>query len=141
MNSILFGLPEVHLNKLRRIQNAAARLVTGTRKFDHISPILERLHWLPIQYRIQFKILLFVHKSLNGKGPEYISSACKAQSLSFAHQLTKCLQFQGQGQLPAGDQVCCTKTVEFLAFKHQIIQFCQYFQESAEDASFQSCLF
>jgi len=45
----------------------------GTRKYDHISPILASLHWLPIHFRIHFKILLFAFKSLNGMTPPYLS--------------------------------------------------------------------
>uniref|UniRef100_A0A671UFZ1 Reverse transcriptase domain-containing protein n=1 Tax=Sparus aurata TaxID=8175 RepID=A0A671UFZ1_SPAAU len=57
----------------RLVQNAAARLLTGTRKNEHISPILASLHWLPIQFRIHFKILLFAFKSLNGLALPYLS--------------------------------------------------------------------
>lgn len=42
-------------------------------KHEHISPILASLHWLPIQFRIHFKILLFAFKSLNGLAPPYLS--------------------------------------------------------------------
>ena len=55
------------------VQNAAARLLTRTRKRDHITPVLASLHWLPVRYRIQFKVLLFVFKALNGQAPSYIS--------------------------------------------------------------------
>ena len=55
------------------VQNAAARLLTGTKKYDHVTPILASLHWLPIHFRIQFKILLFVFKALNDQAPSYIS--------------------------------------------------------------------
>ncbi len=41
------------------LQNSAARLLTGTKK-DHITPVLISLHWLPIRYRIQYKVLLYV---------------------------------------------------------------------------------
>ena len=57
-NSILYGLPKYQLSKLQRIQNMAARLITDTMKFDHIKPVLYNLHWLPVNYRIQFKILM-----------------------------------------------------------------------------------
>ena len=43
-----------------------------TRKTDHITPVLRSLHWLPVTYRIDFKVLLLVYKSLNNMGPEYI---------------------------------------------------------------------
>jgi hypothetical protein len=55
-NSLLYGLPDCELKKVQRVQNAAARLLTSTRKYDHITPVLRELHWLPVKYRIQFKI-------------------------------------------------------------------------------------
>ena len=72
-NSILYGLPDKELNKLQRIQNAAARLVTLSRKRDHITPVMFQLHWLPIRQRIVFKLLLLTYKALNGQSPAYIS--------------------------------------------------------------------
>jgi len=55
------------------VQNAAARLLTGVRKRNHITPVLKSLHWLPICYRIDFKVLMLVFKSLNGLAPVYMS--------------------------------------------------------------------
>ena len=57
-NALLTGIPYSQLKLLQRAQNCAARLVTRSRKFDHITPILKRLHWLPVIYRIQFKVFL-----------------------------------------------------------------------------------
>jgi hypothetical protein len=73
-NSMLYGPPKYELDKLQRVQNVACRLITGIKKFDHITAALRDLHWLPIEYRINFKILLFVYKSLCGQAPEYLSS-------------------------------------------------------------------
>ena len=72
-NAILYGLPKRQIMKLQRIQNAAARLLTMTRRREHITPILIQLHWLPIEYRIQYKIALIVFKCLNGMAPPYLS--------------------------------------------------------------------
>ena len=57
-NSLLYGLPKESLKKLQHVQNAAARIVTHTRKCDHITPVLCQLHWLPIEERRVFKIVL-----------------------------------------------------------------------------------
>ena len=76
-NSLLYGLPQHLISRLQSIQNTAARVVTRTRKFDHISPVLKQLHWLPVRYRIVFKILLLVYKALNGTAPSYISELLK----------------------------------------------------------------
>ena len=74
MNSLLHNLPNYQIEKLQLIQNNAARLVQKCKKSDHITPTLIDLHWLPIRYRIQYKLLVLVYKSLHGEGPEYLSS-------------------------------------------------------------------
>ena len=71
-NSLLSGITDELLAKLQKIQNTAARIVTKTRKFEHITPVLKKLHWLPMRQRIQFKILLVTYKALNDKAPSYI---------------------------------------------------------------------
>ncbi len=53
-NSLYLGLPKSLLARLQMVQNAAARLLTGAKKHDHITPILASLHWLPVSFRIQF---------------------------------------------------------------------------------------
>ena len=57
-NSLLHHLPQNLTHKLQRIQNAAARLITLSKKHDHITPILIELHWLPVPKRTEFKILI-----------------------------------------------------------------------------------
>ena len=54
-NSLYLGLPQLLLSRLQLVQNSAARLLTGSSKRDHITPILASLHWLPIQHRIHLK--------------------------------------------------------------------------------------
>jgi hypothetical protein len=72
-NSLIYGLPENLLSRLQNVQNAAARLITYTKKRDHITPIFKHLHWLPVQQRIKLNILLFTFKCLYGRTPEYLS--------------------------------------------------------------------
>jgi len=81
-NSLLYGLQATQLNKLQRVQNAAARLICNISHFDHISPILFELHWLPIKYRINFKILLIMYKALHGLAPNYITELITVKPLS-----------------------------------------------------------
>jgi hypothetical protein len=78
LNSILWGLPSSQLDKLQRVQNTAARIITRTSRIEHIKPILHSLHWLPVRYRIQFKILLIVYKAQHGLAPSYISDMLEA---------------------------------------------------------------
>ena len=72
-NSILIGLPKYLIKRLQSVQNCAARLVCGLKKHEHISPILSNLHWLPVEKRITYKVLLIVFKCLNGLSPQYLS--------------------------------------------------------------------
>ena len=73
-NSILFNVPDHSLVKnLQLIQNHAARIVKRVNKYYHITPHLIDLHRLPIEYRIQFKILLLVYISIHGKGKAYLA--------------------------------------------------------------------
>ena len=73
-NAMLYGLPETQLRKLQMIQNSAARLITGTRRRDHITPVLFSLHWLPVRQRIEFKLILLVFRDVHHLCPVYLSS-------------------------------------------------------------------
>ena len=77
-NAVLFGLPDTSLQQLQRVQNTAARIVSLTRKYEHISPVLKRLHWLPVKKRVEFKIILLTYKALHGMTPEYIRDLLSA---------------------------------------------------------------
>ena len=68
-NSLLYGVSEDLLRHLQSVQNAAARFITGARKYNHISPVLRNLHWLPLRQRIIFKIATLMHQCLNGLAP------------------------------------------------------------------------
>lgn len=72
-NSLYCGISKTQIARLQLVQNAAARFLSNSRKSDHITPILRSLHWLPINFRIYFKILLFVYKSLCSHAPSYLS--------------------------------------------------------------------
>ena len=63
-NSVLHGTTISDINKIQRVINMLARLVTGTGKRDHITPVLEKLHWLPVQSRITFKFALITYETL-----------------------------------------------------------------------------
>jgi hypothetical protein len=71
-NSLLLGLPNKLLEKLQFVQNAAAKVITLSRKQEHVTPILINLHWLPMKSRIEYKTLLLTFKALHGLSPVYI---------------------------------------------------------------------
>ena len=65
---------------MRRVQlqqNAAARLITGTRRCDHISPVLRQLHWLPVRQCVNYKIATLVYRCLSGHVPSYLADHCR----------------------------------------------------------------
>ena len=73
-NSILAGAPQYLLNRLQRVMNEAARMLCRCSRGDHVNRIMkERLHWLRIPQRIQFKLCLLVYKSLHSAAPTYLS--------------------------------------------------------------------
>ena len=72
-NSLLYGLPKLMIDRLQNVQNSAARLIARRKKFDHITPVMKELHWLPVSQRIIYKILILItYKALNGLTPSYI---------------------------------------------------------------------
>ena len=92
-NGLYTGLPKKTIQKLQRVQNAAARVLTKTKKYDHITPVLRSLHWLPLSERVEFKINLLVYKSLNGLGPKYLLN------LLTPYQPSRTLRSSGKGLL------------------------------------------
>jgi hypothetical protein len=94
-NSLLSGVPMYMTDQLQRVHNTAARIVTRSNP-EHITPVLESLHWLKIRYRIQFKILLLTYKCINGLAPEYLSSLvvpyCPKRDLRSATQCRLAIQ-------------------------------------------------
>jgi hypothetical protein len=71
-NGLLYGLPNTLLKKLQRVQNYAARIIKQASKSAHVTPLLKKLHWLPVQQRIEYKIILLTFRALNGLAPPYI---------------------------------------------------------------------
>ena len=72
-NAVLIGLPENTLRKLQLVQNNAARMITKTRRRDHVTPILKQLHWLPVHLRIVHKVLCLVYKAMTlATAPIYV---------------------------------------------------------------------
>jgi hypothetical protein len=64
-NGLLAGTSKANLHRLQLAQNTAARLLSRVKRREHITPVLKRLHWLPVEKRIVFKVLVLVYKSLH----------------------------------------------------------------------------
>ena len=73
-NSLLYEAKQSHIDPLQCCQNNAARIISKMRKFDHICPVLRELHWLPVEHRISYKILLLSYKELNGHASQYLAA-------------------------------------------------------------------
>ena len=71
-NSLFLSLTDFELRRLQLVQNSLCRVVTRSSKFSHITPQLKKLHWLPVRYRVQFKIGLITYKILNQGQPVYL---------------------------------------------------------------------
>jgi hypothetical protein len=104
-NALLYGLPDTLLNKLWCVQKTAARLITMSLKYDHMTPVMNRLHWLPIWQRIDFKILVLTFKSLNGQAPGYLTELLEQRTnqgtrrdnqLLLVDPKIKCVTFGGR---------------------------------------------
>ena len=81
-NSLLHNVPKNVIKKLQAVQNAAARLITRSRKCDHITPIVLDLHWVPVSEGIKFKILLLTFKALHQQSQTYIQDLITRYLLS-----------------------------------------------------------
>ena len=73
-NSLLYGSPAYLVKKMHRAQNSAARLIFQVSKFNHVTPLLSTLQWLPVKYRIIFKLLIITYKAIHGLAPSYLCS-------------------------------------------------------------------
>ncbi len=71
-NALFIGLPATSIARLQYIQNPAARILTRSKRSAHITSILADLHWLPVAYRIKFRMILLIFKALNGLAPYYL---------------------------------------------------------------------
>ncbi len=71
-NSVLYNTSSGNLSKLQRVQNSLARVVTYTKRAEHIHPVLHHLHWLPINYRINYKVATLAYKVRSTGSPSYL---------------------------------------------------------------------
>ena len=71
-NSLLYNVPTHKTDHLQRLQNQCARILTKSPRREHITPVLKSLHWLKIQDRITYKILMLTYKSYHNIAPTYL---------------------------------------------------------------------
>ena len=87
-NSLLYGISKYNVAKLQKIQNALCRIVFRLDRTSHVTPFLQKLHWLPITYRILFKYNLITFKAINFSQPIYLSSLIKTSCLRRGNRLS-----------------------------------------------------
>ena len=73
-NCIYFNLPKYLIAKMQRVQNAAVRVLFKQPKYCHVTSLRKQAHWLPIAYRIHYKILCLAYKAISDDGPEYLNN-------------------------------------------------------------------
>ena len=71
-NSLLYNVPTHKTDCLQRLQNQCARILTKSQRREHITPVLRSLHWLKIQDRITYKILMLTYKLYYNIAPTYL---------------------------------------------------------------------
>ena len=108
-NALLVGLPKKLIRKLQCVQNAAARIISGTRKYEHITPVLKKLHWLPVAKRIDFKVLLLAYKCIHGLAPDYLTELLEVQNAGKGLRSSKRVIFRVPvtHQVTYGDRAFC----------------------------------
>ena len=72
-NSLYYGIKDYLMNNLQHVMNTAARILTRTPRFTHITPTLQDLHWLPVKSRVEFKINVMTFKALHSEAPQYVT--------------------------------------------------------------------
>ena len=65
------------------VQNTAARVLCRVGQYDHITPTLKQLHWLPVEFLIKYKICLLTFNALNGRGPQYLSEMVTTRNVHY----------------------------------------------------------
>ena len=92
-NSLLYGVPGTSLDRLQRVQNNAAKIVCRKRKYDHVTPLLQSLHWLPVRARIEYKLATLCYRATNGLAPNYLSE------LLLPYEPARCLRSSEESKL------------------------------------------
>jgi len=76
-NATLAGLPVYLSNRLQSVLNAGARLVYSALKYDHVTSLLQELHWLRVPQRIDYKLAVLTFRCLHGQAPSYLTDCLR----------------------------------------------------------------
>ena len=79
-NATLAGIPDCLCDRLQSVMNAAARLIFSARKYDHVTTLLEELHWLRAHQRITYKLAMLSYRCLHGLAPSYLARVADIKS-------------------------------------------------------------
>ena len=109
-NSLFHNMPEKNIARLQRVQNCLARMVTKAPRFSRSVPIQKRLHWLPVKFRIHFKICAITFRTLKDNQPTYLADFIVRQKCSNIYVV----------QLPAW------LTLQSLVLQGFLMDFCSY---------------
>ena len=112
-NSLLNGVSKKFISKLQRVQNSLARIVSRSSRLTSASPILKKLHWLPIRSRIHFKISLIIYKSLKFNNPPSLCKSLNVRSLSFGLRSSKSISLKTR---PAAKGYTCRAFSQYAPF-------------------------
>jgi len=94
-NTTLAGLPAFQLRHLQSVLNTAARLIPWSSQYEHVTPMLQDLHWLRSTEYIDFKLAVLVYRCLHGLGPQYLSDYMQ----HVAHSNRRCVRSSSSSQL------------------------------------------
>ena len=73
-NSLLYNISDAKIERLQKVRNQGARILTRSPRRNHITPVLKQLHWLKVRERIRYKVLILAHKSFYETAPQYLSA-------------------------------------------------------------------
>ena len=79
-NVLFAGLPSCDMRRLQSVLNSAIRLVTGARKFDHVTSLLRDHHWLPMAERVDYKLCTLIFRCIQGNAPSYLADSVRLSS-------------------------------------------------------------
>ena len=87
-NSLLYNTKKAYITRLQRVQNALCCTVFKLNKYCHVTPFVQKLHWLPIHYHILFKYNLLTYKAIHFSQPPYLSSLIRWSDLMWGNRLS-----------------------------------------------------